>query len=199
MTARRETNSVVVKKSVAWLGPKWRINRWRRLVRGFAGAEALGAPAVGGHGQEEYENLAIKEGKNAVKWTKLSCRRFKDNAALLQLFALAYNLANFLRQLVLPKPIRGWTLTTGFSAPCAAIRNAGPLKKPWRDCRGRPPKAEFPVEFPTKNERGARSLAARGQTGRHTERGNRNGQASLAAFPPTGPGSEETRSRNHRG
>jgi len=54
----------------------------------------------------------IKEGKNAVKWTKLSCRRFRDNAARLQLFALAYNLANFLRQLVLPKPIRGWTLTT---------------------------------------------------------------------------------------
>src|SRR5436190_13296532 len=25
--------------------------------------------------------------------------------------ALAYNLANFLRQLLLPKPIRGWTLT----------------------------------------------------------------------------------------
>ena len=28
------------------------------------------------------------------------------------MFALAYNLANFLRQLVLPKPIQGWTLTT---------------------------------------------------------------------------------------
>ena len=42
----------------------------------------------------------------------MSCRRFKDNAARLQLFALAYNLANFLRQLVLPRPIRGWTLTT---------------------------------------------------------------------------------------
>ena len=28
------------------------------------------------------------------------------------LFALACNLANFLRQLVLPKPIKGWTLTT---------------------------------------------------------------------------------------
>jgi hypothetical protein len=54
----------------------------------------------------------IKEGKNAVKWTKLSCRRFKDNAARLLLFALAYNLANLLRQLVLPKPIQGWTLTT---------------------------------------------------------------------------------------
>src|SRR5262245_7614871 len=54
----------------------------------------------------------IKEGKNAAKWTKLSCRRFKDNAARLQLFALADNLANFLRQLVLPKPIQGWALTT---------------------------------------------------------------------------------------
>jgi hypothetical protein len=30
----------------------------------------------------------------------------------LQLLALADNLANFLRQLVLPKPIRCWTLTT---------------------------------------------------------------------------------------
>jgi hypothetical protein len=54
----------------------------------------------------------IREGKNAVKWTKLSCRRFKDNAARLQLFALAYNLANALRQLALPRSIRSWTLTT---------------------------------------------------------------------------------------
>jgi hypothetical protein len=54
----------------------------------------------------------ISVGKNAVKWTKLSCRRFQDNAARLHLFALAYNLANFLRQLVLPKPIKSWTRTT---------------------------------------------------------------------------------------
>jgi hypothetical protein len=54
----------------------------------------------------------IKEGKNAVNWTKLSCRRFKDNEARLHLFALAYNLANFLRQVVLPKPVRHWSLTT---------------------------------------------------------------------------------------
>src|SRR5262249_6953654 len=54
----------------------------------------------------------IKEGKTAVKWTKLSCRRFKDNAARLQLFALAYNLANSLRQLALPRSIRSWNLTT---------------------------------------------------------------------------------------
>ena len=44
----------------------------------------------------------IKEGKNALKWTRLSCRRFKDNQARLQLFALAYNLGNFLRRLALP-------------------------------------------------------------------------------------------------
>ena len=41
----------------------------------------------------------IKEGNNALKWTRLSCRRFRDNQARLQLFALAYNLANFLRRL----------------------------------------------------------------------------------------------------
>jgi hypothetical protein len=54
----------------------------------------------------------IKEGKNAVKWTKLSCRTFKDNQARLQLFALAYNLGNFLRRLALPKPVKHWSLTT---------------------------------------------------------------------------------------
>jgi hypothetical protein len=54
----------------------------------------------------------IKEGKNAIKWTKLSCRTFKDNQTRLQLFALAYNLANFLRRLAVPKSIRQWTLTT---------------------------------------------------------------------------------------
>jgi DDE family transposase len=54
----------------------------------------------------------IKEGKNAVKWTKLSCRTSRDNQARLQLFALAYNLGNFLRRLALPKPVRHWSLTT---------------------------------------------------------------------------------------
>ncbi|UCG17258.1 MAG: IS1380 family transposase [Phycisphaerales bacterium] len=54
----------------------------------------------------------IKEGKYAVKWTRLSCRSFKDNQARLQLFALAYNLGNFLRRLVLPKSVKHWSLTT---------------------------------------------------------------------------------------
>ena len=34
----------------------------------------------------------IKEGKNAVTWTRLSCHRFAANAVRLQLHALAYNL-----------------------------------------------------------------------------------------------------------
>jgi hypothetical protein len=35
-----------------------------------------------------------------------------DNQVRLHLFVLAYNLGNFLRQLVLPREIRRWTLTT---------------------------------------------------------------------------------------
>ena len=54
----------------------------------------------------------IKEGKNAVKWTRLSCHDFADNQVRLQLFVLAYNLGNFLRQAVLPQAVRHWTLTT---------------------------------------------------------------------------------------
>ena len=54
----------------------------------------------------------IKEGKNAVKWTKLSCHDFMDNQVRLQLFALAYNLGNFLRQLALPRSVKHWSLTT---------------------------------------------------------------------------------------
>ena len=54
----------------------------------------------------------IREGKNALRWTRLSCRTFRDNAVRLQLFALAYNLANFLRSLALPDTIAQWSLTT---------------------------------------------------------------------------------------
>jgi hypothetical protein len=45
----------------------------------------------------------IREGKAALRWTRLSCRGFRANAVRLQLFALAYNLANFLRPLVVPE------------------------------------------------------------------------------------------------
>jgi hypothetical protein len=54
----------------------------------------------------------IKEGKNAVRWTRLSCRSMKANAVRLQLHALAYNMANFFRTLVLPDEVERWSLTT---------------------------------------------------------------------------------------
>ena len=54
----------------------------------------------------------IKEGKGAVKWTRLSCRLFSANSVRLQLHALAYNLGNFLRTLATPAPIRDWSLTS---------------------------------------------------------------------------------------
>jgi hypothetical protein len=54
----------------------------------------------------------IKEGKNAIRWTRLSCRSFKANAVRLQLHTLAYNLANFMRTLALPQEVKQWSLTT---------------------------------------------------------------------------------------
>ena len=54
----------------------------------------------------------IKEGKNAIRWTRLSCRAFTHNAVRLQLHALAYNLANFMRALALPEQVEYWSLTT---------------------------------------------------------------------------------------
>jgi hypothetical protein len=54
----------------------------------------------------------IKEGKNAINWTRLSCRSFAANAVRLQLHALTYNLGNFLRTLATPEPVKDWSLTS---------------------------------------------------------------------------------------
>jgi DDE family transposase len=54
----------------------------------------------------------IKEGKQAVKMTRLSCHRFRANEVRLQLSVLAYNLGNLWRRLVLPKKIDHWSLTS---------------------------------------------------------------------------------------
>jgi hypothetical protein len=54
----------------------------------------------------------IKEGKQAIRWTRHSCQRFQGNAVRLQLFALAYNLWNFIRTLALPTEVKHWSLAT---------------------------------------------------------------------------------------
>ena len=54
----------------------------------------------------------IKEGKQAVKMTRLSCPRFRSNEVRLWLTIIAYNLGNLWRRLVLPKRIGNWSLTS---------------------------------------------------------------------------------------
>ncbi len=54
----------------------------------------------------------IKEGKQAVKMTRLSCHRFRSNEVRLWLSLIAYNLGNLWRRLVLPKKIENWSLTS---------------------------------------------------------------------------------------
>jgi len=54
----------------------------------------------------------IKEGKQAVKMTRLSCHRFRSNEVRLALSLLAYNLGNLWRRLALPKRIENWSLTS---------------------------------------------------------------------------------------
>ena len=54
----------------------------------------------------------IKEGKNAIRWTRLSCQKFRNNEVRLLLHALAYNLGNFLPTLALSKEVQNWSMTT---------------------------------------------------------------------------------------
>jgi hypothetical protein len=67
---------------------------------------------VGFYNQRGTAEQWIKEGKNAIKWTRLSCCSFAANAVRLQLHALAYNLANFMRTLALPEAVKQWSLTS---------------------------------------------------------------------------------------
>jgi len=79
------------------------------IVTNMGGGAAPVTWFYNGRGTAEQ---CIKEGKLALNWTRLSCHDFVDNQVRLQLFALAYNLGNFLRRLALPKAVKHWTLTT---------------------------------------------------------------------------------------
>jgi len=54
----------------------------------------------------------IKESKQAVAMTRLSCHRFRANEVRLWLSLIAYNLGNLWRRLALPAPIGKWSLTS---------------------------------------------------------------------------------------
>ena len=79
------------------------------IVTNMGGGAAPVTWFYNGRGTAEQ---CIKEGKLALNWTRLSCHDFVDNQVRLQLFALAYNLSNFLRRLALPTSVKHWTLTT---------------------------------------------------------------------------------------
>ncbi len=54
----------------------------------------------------------IKERKQAVRLTRLSCHRFRANEVRLALSVIAYNLRNLWRRLALPRRIDTWPLTS---------------------------------------------------------------------------------------
>ena len=96
---------------------KERLSRLRRAaLAGAPAADATFRPRASAcfiwAGPRGTAEQWIREGKNAAKWTRLSCRSMKANAVRLQLHALAYNMANFFRTLVLPDEVERWSLTT---------------------------------------------------------------------------------------
>jgi hypothetical protein len=60
----------------------------------------------------EAESDTLRLARTRSKWTRLSCCSFAANAVRLQLHALAYNLANFMRTLALPEAVAQWSLTS---------------------------------------------------------------------------------------
>jgi hypothetical protein len=73
----------------------------------------------------------IREGKSAIKWTRLSCRTFAANAVRLQLHALAYNLGDFLRTLATPEP-QGLVTHKLEGSQVSQVRATMPRWKPMR-------------------------------------------------------------------
>ncbi len=63
-------------------------------------------------GSSESLIYGEQEGKRALKWTRLTCMRFADDAVRLQLHALAYNLASFLRTVATSAVIATLSLTS---------------------------------------------------------------------------------------
>jgi len=54
----------------------------------------------------------IKESKQAVAMTRLSCHRFRANEMRLWLSVIVYNLGNLWRRLALAKRVATWSLTS---------------------------------------------------------------------------------------
>ncbi len=120
-------------RSFRYQAASW--SRPRRVVAKVEWHHGELFPRVGFHNKRGRCEQWIKEGKAAIKWTRLSCRSFDANAVRLQLHALAYNLGNFLRTLATPEPIRGRSRVCARSSSRSARRwsaTAGTLPSKWR-------------------------------------------------------------------
>ena len=61
--------------------------------------------------EERAVHIWIKEGKRAIKWSRLSCRAFVANDMCIQMRVLAYNIRNFARTLATSDTIKDLSLT----------------------------------------------------------------------------------------
>ncbi len=52
----------------------------------------------------------IGEGKNTIKWDRLSCHKFRANEVRLQLYILSYNLLNLFREICFCKEEPQWSM-----------------------------------------------------------------------------------------
>jgi len=110
---QKDGNSAICTLPSAKAGVEWHPDELYPRV-GFI-VTNLARPAarvVAFYNQRGTAEQWIKEGKGAIKWTRLSCRAFAANAVRLQLHILAYNLGNFMRTLALPKAAEPWSLTS---------------------------------------------------------------------------------------
>ena len=95
------------------VGSAAQMYRWERGVSNTAYSLQDGQSGGGAVLQQAEDGGAVdKEGKQAVKMTRLSCHRFRSNEVRLWLSLIAYNLGNLWRRLVLPKRIESWSLTS---------------------------------------------------------------------------------------
>ena len=75
-------------------------------------ASAISFNDPSGNAQDSFLGTLIKEGKQAVTMTRLSCHRFRATEVRLWLSVIAYNLGNLWRWLATPKRIDTWLPTS---------------------------------------------------------------------------------------
>ena len=122
-------------KPVVWYkGVLYQAASWKEARRvGFIATnmETASRAVVRFYNKRGTAEQWIKEGRQAVKTTRLSCHRFRSNEVRLWLTLIAYNLGNLWRRLALPTRIGNWSLT---SLQQRLVKTGGRLVKHARYC-----------------------------------------------------------------